>query len=154
MKDSLAQLPRLIPTWQFFKSLIIHNSLIPQFLNPLISKFLRKDIRHLPLYQDIKRGTCLNWHRHWPRPGFQGQQLVSRTSRQGGPGYVFINREIIIGQAPSILPFFDMDKVEAVCYLLTGCCLNPFSLGLKHFWINLRLAPGDWALIFRFAKIY
>jgi hypothetical protein len=26
---------------------------------------------------------------------------------------------------------------------LTGCCPNPFSLGLKRFLINLRLAPGD-----------
>jgi len=25
----------------------------------------------------------------------------------------------------------------------TGCCRNPFSLSLKHFLINLGLAPGD-----------
>jgi hypothetical protein len=25
----------------------------------------------------------------------------------------------------------------------SGCCPNPFSLGLKRFLINLRLAPGD-----------
>jgi len=27
--------------------------------------------------------------------------------------------------------------------LSTGCCPNPFSLGLKRFLINLRLAPGN-----------
>jgi hypothetical protein len=28
-----------------------------------------------------------------------------------------------------------------LCQMLTGCCPNPFSLGLKRFLINLRLAP-------------
>jgi len=50
-------------------------------------------------------------------------------------------------------------------HILTGCCRNPFSLGLKRLLINLGLAPGDvktrplgfkqlTSLIFRFAKIY
>jgi hypothetical protein len=27
--------------------------------------------------------------------------------------------------------------------VFTGCCPNPFSLGLKRFLINLRLSPGN-----------
>jgi len=38
--------------------------------------------------------------------------------------------------------YYNVDR-KAPGWLQRGCCPNPFSLGLKRFLINLRLAPGD-----------
>jgi len=63
---------------------------------------------------------------------------------------------IILASIKNKCMFMSLDNIAAIeresnagCSLLvpgrslTGSCRNPFSLGLKRFLINLRLAPGD-----------
>jgi len=82
----------------------------------------------------------------WVKETFLGKRAEERQIpqlRRLKLARLYFSPMILATQGPSRLSPPRRHGSDPNIYLLTGCCPNPFSLCLKRFLINLRLASGD-----------